>query len=413
MSKLTIDKGHFITVLLNIMNETKPNYAALAKQFNCDYRTVKRYYEAGISKKLPDLGKRNQNKKTLIDDYTEIIADKLSLGCSSTAIYHFIKRKGYKGSERTVRRYCRNIREDKVEKATVRIETTPGLSAQVDWKEEVKLALKSGEIITCNIFLYVLGYSRMKYLEVTFDRSQKTLFSCLTQAFQETGGVPQEIWFDNMKTVVNRSKSQFTKVVFNETFRQYSKDAGFKPIACRPFRPQTKGKVEALARTMERLKVYNYELDDKFEFCSEATILMDQLNYEEISQATYERPVDRWSIEKPKLKEVDLNQLLSYSVDEKMAMRKVSIESMVQYKQRKYSVPIHYIGQNVLLEEDDGYLNIYHNGDLIREHVISEKLLNYEREDYIKILQSDVFKNLKDEELEHFVDENLKAYDEL
>lgn len=400
-------------VLLNIMNETKPNYAALAKQFNCDYRTVKRYYEAGISKKLPDLGKRNQNKKTLIDDYTEIIADKLSLGCSSTAIYHFIKRKGYKGSERTVRRYCRNIREDKVEKATVRIETTPGLSAQVDWKEEVKLALKSGEIITCNIFLYVLGYSRMKYLEVTFDRSQKTLFSCLTQAFQETGGVPQEIWFDNMKTVVNRSKSQFTKVVFNETFRQYSKDAGFKPIACRPFRPQTKGKVEALARTMERLKVYNYELDDKFEFCSEATILMDQLNYEEISQATYERPVDRWSIEKPKLKEVDLNQLLSYSVDEKMAMRKVSIESMVQYKQRKYSVPIHYIGQNVLLEEDDGYLNIYHNGDLIREHVISEKLLNYEREDYIKILQSDVFKNLKDEELEHFVDENLKAYDEL
>ncbi|MGV2224525.1 IS21 family transposase (plasmid) [Enterococcus faecalis] len=400
-------------VLLNIMNETKPNYAALAKQFNCDYRTVKRYYEAGISKKLPDLGKRNQNKKTLIDDYTEIIADKLSLGCSSTAIYHFIKRKGYKGSERTVRRYCRNIREDKVEKATVRIETTPGLSAQVDWKEEVKLALKSGEIITCNIFLYVLGYSRMKYLEVTFDRSQKTLFSCLTQAFQETGGVPQEIWFDNMKTVVNRSKSQFTKVVFNETFRQYSKDAGFKPIACRPFRPQTKGKVEALARTMERLKVYNYELDDKFEFCSEATILMDQLNYEEISQATYERPVDRWSIEKPKLKEVDLDQLLSYSVDEKMAMRKVSIESMVQYKQRKYSVPIHYIGQNVLLEEDDGYLNIYHNGDLIREHVISEKLLNYEREDYIKILQSDVFKNLKDEELEHFVDENLKAYDEL
>ncbi|BDP55407.1 TPA: IS21 family transposase [Enterococcus faecium] len=400
-------------VLLNIMNETKPNYAALAKQFNCDYRTVKRYYEAGISKKLPDLGKRNQNKKTLIDDYTEIIADKLSLGCSSTAIYHFIKRKGYKGSERTVRRYCRNIREDKVEKATVRIETTPGLSAQVDWKEEVKLALKSGEIITCNIFLYVLGYSRMKYLEVTFDRSQKTLFSCLTQAFQETGGVPQEIWFDNMKTVVNRSKSQFTKVVFNETFRQYSKDAGFKPIACRPFRPQTKGKVEALARTMERLKVYNYELDDKFEFCSEATILMDQLNYEEISQATYERPVDRWSIEKPKLKEVDLDQLLSYSVDEKMAMRKVSIESMVQYKQRKYSVPIHYIGQNVLLEEDDGYLNIYHNGDLIREHVRSEKLLNYEREDYIKILQSDVFKNLKDEELEHFVDENLKAYDEL
>lgn len=157
----------------------------------------------------------------------------------------------------------------------------------------------------------------MKYIEVTFDRFQKTLFSCLNQAFQETGGVPQEIWFDNMETVVNRGKSQFTKVVFNETFRQYSKDAGFKPITCRPFRPQTKGKVEALARTIERLTVYNYELDDKFEFCSEATLLMDQLNYEEISQATYEYPVDRWSIEKPKLKEFDFEQLSSYCVQTK------------------------------------------------------------------------------------------------
>ncbi|HHQ0857934.1 TPA: hypothetical protein ACSKNV_002815, partial [Listeria innocua] len=33
-------------------------------------------------------------------------------------------------------------------------------------------------------------------------------------------GIPQEIWFDNMKTVVDRSKSQFTQTVFNEKFRQ-------------------------------------------------------------------------------------------------------------------------------------------------------------------------------------------------
>ncbi|EGO2827522.1 TPA: hypothetical protein ACKPXR_002161 [Enterococcus faecalis] len=39
----------------------------------------------------------------------------------------------------------------------------------------------------------------MKYLEVTFDRSQKTLFQRLNQTFYETGGIPQEIWFDNMK----------------------------------------------------------------------------------------------------------------------------------------------------------------------------------------------------------------------
>lgn len=59
--------------------------------------------------------------------------------------------------------------------------------------------LKTGEVVTCNIFLYVLGYSRIQYLEVTFDHSQKTLFQCLNQAFYETGGIPQEIRFDNME----------------------------------------------------------------------------------------------------------------------------------------------------------------------------------------------------------------------
>ncbi|MEB7776346.1 IS21 family transposase, partial [Enterococcus faecalis] len=87
------------------------------------------------------------------------------------------------------RRYCRNIRADKIQKATIRVETTPGLSAQVDWKEDLKLVNKFGEVISCNIFLYVLGYSRIKYLELTFDRSQTTLFRCLTNAFQYTGGV--------------------------------------------------------------------------------------------------------------------------------------------------------------------------------------------------------------------------------
>ncbi|MBU5585406.1 IS21 family transposase, partial [Enterococcus sp. S181_ASV_20] len=71
-------------------------------------------------------------------------------------------------------------------------------------RDSIKLVLKTREVVTCNIFLYILGYSRMKYLEVTFDRSQKTLFQCLNQAFYETGGIPQEIWFDNMRTVVNR-----------------------------------------------------------------------------------------------------------------------------------------------------------------------------------------------------------------
>ena len=206
-------------VLRHIMNDIQPNYAAMVKQYNCDYRTVKRYYEAGTKWEVEQIKKRQSSAPLLLSGFEEIIKDKMELSCSASSIYYFIKKKGYQGGYTTVKRYCRNYREKRVKKATIRIETTPGLSAQVDWKENIKMVSKHGEVFYFNLFLYILGYSRMKYLEVTFDRTQANVFNCLVNAFEYCGnGVPQEIWFDNMKTVVDRSKSQFSQTVFTENF---------------------------------------------------------------------------------------------------------------------------------------------------------------------------------------------------
>ena len=37
-------------VMIYVINEIKPNYAALAKQYDCDYRTVKQAYEEAQNK---------------------------------------------------------------------------------------------------------------------------------------------------------------------------------------------------------------------------------------------------------------------------------------------------------------------------------------------------------------------------
>jgi len=374
-------------VSLHIMSETKPNFALLAKQYDCDYRTVKRYYDLGLERKLDELTQKRRPKSTLLDDYKETINDKLALGCTGMSIYYFICKKGYEGSYITVKRYCRKERETKIQKATVRIETSPGLSAQVDWKENVRMVSKSGELFLINIFLYVLGYSRMKYIKLTIDRQQKTLFNCLHEAFLYTGGVPEEIWFDNMKTVVERSKTQFTKVVFNERFRQFSKDSGFLPIACRPFRPQTKGKVEALARTIERLNVFNHEFSDLSELEQIINEFNYDLNFSEISQGTMERPVDRWSKDKRLLKKFDSNILSSYFTEQD-DRRVVTKEAMVVWGYQKYSVPVKYIGKRITVKAFENILKIYDNDLLIREHLIRDKPLNYHRDDYTEILRS-------------------------
>lgn len=397
---------------LHFMNDTKPNFADLARRYNCDYRTVKRYYERGKVQTLEEASRRRV-PPSLIENFKTKINEKIDLGCSARSIFYFIQKQGYTGSYVTVRRYVKSCKTSKQHKATLRVETSPGLSAQVDWKESLKMTSKQGAIFTVNIFCYVLGYSRMKYLQLTTDRGQPTLFDCLNNAFFELGGVPEEIWFDNMKTVVDHSKSQFTHAVFNETFRQFAKDAGFTPIACRPFRPQTKGKVEALARTVERLLVFNHEFENLTELQEIVTMFMDDLNHNESSQALGYPPALRWHEDKQTFKPYDHNQLSVYSHPKTEMIRKVSKESMVLYEGKKYSTPLSSIGHNVILEVDDGYLEIYDGGQLVAEHRLSEKPFNYRREDYLSIAQSDVYSHLSEEALEARVDENLRAYDEL
>lgn len=52
---------------------------------------------------------------------------------------------------------------------------------------------RQGEVFLIDIFLYVLGYSRMKHLCLTIGKQQKTFFTCLYNTFVYTGGVPNEL----------------------------------------------------------------------------------------------------------------------------------------------------------------------------------------------------------------------------
>ena len=106
-------------------------------------------------------------------------------------------------------------------------------------------------------------------------------------------------------------------------------------------------------------------------------------------------------------------ELVRYVSRTQHVIRKVSIESMVQYQNSKYSVPVKYIGKEVTLDVRKDSLFIRYGHQCIRSHPLSKKTLNYQRDDSLEILRSDVFKYLEDEELERFVEENLDAYDEL
>lgn len=273
----------------------KPNFAVLARQYGTDYRTVKRAYQEAVNGAVRGPADRPKRPSKL-DPYRAIIDAKLELNCSAKSIFLFIQKGGFDGGYTIVRDYCAKVKKHRIQKATIRVEHTAGLSAQVDWKEEMTFYDTEGKLHRFSIFLYVLPYSKMKYLSLIFERSQDTLFKCLHDAFEHTGGISTEIWFDNMKQVVDHKKSDFGRPVFNERFKQFSQDAGYTPIACRPFRPQTKGAVESVARVVERLRVYNFEFSDTVELINLVDDFCWELNHE-VSQATNEIPIAKWENE--------------------------------------------------------------------------------------------------------------------
>lgn len=384
------------------------NFAAIARQYNCDYRTVKRYYNERDG--TPDKRKSRIVRKKL-DGYHEIIRQKFIEDRSpAIAIFELLKNKyGYTGSYSTIKAYTHQLREECITEATVRFETSPGLQCQIDWKEELTLVNKNDEAITINIFLAILGYSRLKYIELTMDKTQPTLFKCLTNAFIYFGGTPQELLFDNMRTVVDQSRTQFQEAIYNDTFYQYSKDAGFVPKSCIAYRPRTKGKVEVVAKLMNRLKAYNHE----FTTIEELDSIVRRLNIDinnEVHQTTHEKPIKRFEKEKEYLNSEPRYEILESYYNPRPIVRKVPKDCLITYQNRRYSVPTKYIGKQVTLTQKDNCLLVHYNQEFIVSHLITDKLITYNERDYRELL-SNSFSTT--ETIERICEENLSLFDKL
>lgn len=254
----------------------------------------------------------------------------------------------------------------------------------------------------------ILGYSRYKYIELTLDKTQDTLFECILHAFNEFGGVPHEVLFDNMATVVDRVSSTYRSVVINSKFLNFAKDVGFVVHTCRPYRPQTKGKIECVAKLMDRLKVYNKEFETIEELDNIVKKLMEEINKEDIN--LIEKPIDRLKEEQKYLLSLPPLEIVSPYFAKNKGY-KVSKESMITYKKHKYSVPIRFIGEYLTVKENGDSLNIYYSTDLIATYQIGIKYLNYKKEHAKEILKSDALKNKTEKEIEEFIENNLSNMD--
>jgi transposase len=245
---------------------------------------------------------KREATSTTVDAYLPHIArmleeaHKLEVEIPSSSIYDEIKKIGYSGSLRWMqeimqRHELRRKVED--EEPLVNFETAKGKQMQVDWIEFPKDGLSA--------FVATMGYSRASYVEYVTDEKVDTLINCHMNAFSYFGGVPAEGLYDNMKTVIiKRNAYGPGKHKFNEQFRDFAKHCGMDLKVCKPYRPQTKGKVERFNHYLRysfhnvfkvRLSMMGYKMNKE----NANAEVMDWLDYTanaRIHQTLLQKPFD-------------------------------------------------------------------------------------------------------------------------
>lgn len=158
---------------------------------------------------------------------------------NAQVIFREIKDKGYTGQIRILRTFMQPYRPALAATATVRFETEPGKQMQVDWAH-FGLIVENGIRKPLYCFVAVLGYSRALYLEFTTSMNQSVFLQCHINAFNFFGGIPEEILYDNAKTVTT-GRDANREVIWNSQFLDFASYYGFRPAVCRPLSCQNQG----------------------------------------------------------------------------------------------------------------------------------------------------------------------------
>lgn len=182
---------------IQVLHQQGYSQRAIARQLGISRNTVKKHLISKLSS--PKYAARPKTESKLDNHKAYLlsrIANALPIHLSGVVLYREIKEAGYKGSLSLLRQYLYQHRGKPESQPIKRFETPAGKQMQVDWGQ-----MRGGKD-PLHAFVAVLGFSRALYVEITDNMRYETLEKCHRLAFVYFQGIPQQVWYDNMKTVV-------------------------------------------------------------------------------------------------------------------------------------------------------------------------------------------------------------------
>ena len=223
----------------------------IASRLEIDWRTAKKYADENV--KVQNQGKQKR-EKPVMGPYLNLleawIKEDLRMPKKQrrTAKAYYNQLKGntnFDGSSRLVRHYTRKIK-NKLKNAQkeqyVRLEHQPA-TAQVDFGEFQAVDPKKKATVKYFYLVMSFPYSNAQLCRVLPAQNTECFLKGLQSMFEEIGGVPRVIWFDNLSPAVSKvlkgDKRKLTKA-----FKEFKWHYRFEAKFCNPGKGNEKGHVE-------------------------------------------------------------------------------------------------------------------------------------------------------------------------
>jgi len=279
---------------------------------------------------------------------------------SAVQLMQKIQEEGYDGGYTILKDYVRRVRPPS-KPAFLMLSFDPGECAQVDWGSAGLVQVGNTQR-RLSFFVMVLCYSRMMYVEFVLSEAQDSFLICHEHAFEYFRGVPGSVMIDNLKAgVLSHPLGQ--KAVCHPKYIDFAKHYGFEISACNVRAPNEKGRVENGVGYVKKNFLNGLERDCFDAINPAVRIWLDTIANPRIHGTTHKKPIEMFK-EEPllKLTRVPYDVGISKPVT-------VNSQFRITFETNTYSVPAEYASKRVVRRTYPDKLLIYHEHNLIAEHV--------------------------------------------
>lgn len=186
-------------------------------------------------------------RPSIVDPYRDFIQETLAKypRLPASRLYEMVQERGYPGQPDHFRTLVAQYRPRKPAEAFIRRTTLPGEEAQVDWGHFGTLDVQGGKR-PLYAFVMVLSHSRHLFVRFFLDMKTGTFLRAHQLAFDDFGGVPRVLLYDNLKSVVLERQADIIR--FNPQILDFARHYRFDPRPCNVARGNEKGRVERAIR---------------------------------------------------------------------------------------------------------------------------------------------------------------------